>query len=102
MTTNDINQAIKRIAETGKIEIGATTTKKQTLTGNTKLIIMSKNCPTKIKKDLQTYAKLSETPTLTYPGTSLELGELLGKPFLISSISITNAGDVNIKQLLTE
>ena len=96
----DINTTIKRIIATGKVGFGSKKAVKAIMSGKAKLIITSQNCPKRIKEDIDCYSKISKTPTIIYPGTSLDLGEVCGKPFLVSNITVFNPGDVKIKELI--
>ena len=95
----DINTAIKRMIATGEVEFGSKKALQYMRDGKAKLVITSKNCPKELKEDVEHYAKVSETPAITYPGSSMELGEICGKPFLVSNIAVLNPGDVKIKEL---
>ncbi|MBS3060572.1 MAG: 50S ribosomal protein L30e [DPANN group archaeon] len=95
----ELNQSLKRIQETGKIELGFNSARNNLLSGKAKLVIITQNTPREISTDLRHYAQLAETPMLEFPGTAMELGELLGRPFLVGSMTVLNPGTVNIKQL---
>ena len=94
----DIESAIKRIIKTGKIIYGNNNVLKSLTNDKIKLLIVSKNIPRESKDKIEQYSKISETPIYTYRGTSLDLGEVCGKPFLISSLAVIDEGDVNISE----
>ena len=96
----DMNAAIKRMISTGKVEFGSKKAFDLIKSGKAKLVITSENCPKEVKEDIEHYSKISETPNVIYPGTSMALGEVCGKPFLVSNVTVVNAGDVKIKELL--
>lgn len=95
----EINAALKRIVETGKIDFGSEKTVKNILAGKAKLVIIASNCPKKIKDDLENYVKIENVPLVKYPGTALQLGEVCGKPFVIAALSVTDMGSVQLGDL---
>lgn len=96
----DINTAIKRMIKTGKVEIGSNSSLDSIKNGEAKLVVISLNCPKNIRNDIMHYSKISEIPVLKYKGTSLELGEVCGKPFMIANLSIINPGTIKISELV--
>ncbi|MEM0372901.1 MAG: 50S ribosomal protein L30e [archaeon] len=98
----DISAGIKRIMATGKIEYGSKKTLENIRSGKAKAVIIADNAPAGLRADIEQYAKISETPVVVFDGTSLELGRVCGKPFVVTSIAVTNAGDVKIKELTGE
>jgi large subunit ribosomal protein L30e len=95
----EISAAIKRIVDTGKIDIGTRKTVGDLMHGKAKAVVVSSNCPDGIRSDIKQYSKISKTPVINFPGTSLQLGEACGKPFVVSAISIINPGSVSIRDL---
>lgn len=92
----DVNREIKRTVDTGKVILGANKSINSLKTGNAKLIIYTQNCPKSIKEDILYYSKISSIPILEFGGTSLELGTVCGKPFLVSVIAVLSPGESNI------
>ncbi len=95
----DVEKAIRMAVDTGKVKFGSRNTLKSAISGDSKMIIISNNCPRKTREDIEKNSKLSKVYLLTYTGTSLELGSLCGKPFPVSSMAITDAGNSNILEL---
>ncbi len=95
----DVTAAIKRIIETGKVDIGTEKTLNNLKHGKAKAVVISSNCPESIRNDIDSYSKISDTPVIGFPGTSLQLGEACGKPFLVSALSIINPGSVSLRDL---
>lgn len=91
---------IKRIVKTGKVEHGSKKAINSLLNDKAKLIIISSNCPRKLFQDVEHYSKLSNIPVFRYNGTSLELGEVCGKPFVIASLTVLDLGSVNLADIL--
>lgn len=92
----DINKAIASAVKTGKVWFGANNAIKNVKMGKAKLIVIAENCPQNIHEDIEYYCKLSKIPMIIYKGTSLDLGAVCGKPFMISALTIREAGDSDI------
>ena len=95
----DEDNAIKIALKTGKVIIGSKRSIKSLIANKAKLIIKASNCPLEISDDLLHYTKLTNVKLHTYKGSSLDLGFICGKPFMISSIAIEDAGDSDILKL---
>jgi large subunit ribosomal protein L30e len=95
----EIAAAIKRISETGKMVSGSREVKDNIENGRARAVIVAANCPKKTRRDIEHRAGLAGTPVIEYPGTSLQLGEACGKPFVIASISVTDLGSVPLAEL---
>lgn len=96
---SDINKAIIATVKTGKILFGAQSAINNAKIGKSKLIIVAANCPQKTHEDIKYYCKLSDIPMIIYNGTSIELGAVCGKPFMVSALTIKEQGDSNILKL---
>ncbi|AFH42589.1 ribosomal protein L7Ae/L30e/S12e/Gadd45 [Fervidicoccus fontis Kam940] len=88
------------VIRTGKLEIGSQSTIKTLKHGKSKMVVIASNADPSVKKDIEYYAKLSQTPIYVFQGTSVELGTLLGKPFPIQALSIIDVGDSKILELV--
>jgi len=95
----DINKAITTTVKTGKVLFGAQSAINIAKIGKAKLIIVAANCPQKIREDIQYYCKFSKIPMIIYNATSIELGAVCGKPFMVSALTIREQGDSNILKL---
>jgi len=85
--------------KTGKVLLGANSALKSARLGRARLIIVASNCPKNIRDDIEYYCKLSGIPLLIYRGSSLDLGAVCGKPFMVSALVIREAGDSDILKL---
>jgi len=99
---SDLIKAIQAAARTGSIEYGARRVKKLVLHGNAKVVIIAKNTPPELKRDIEYYAKLSKIPIIVFDGTSLELGSTIGRPHSVSVLAIINPGHSNILDLASQ
>jgi len=92
----DINKAIATTVRTGKVSFGTKNAVKSAKIGKAKLIIVAANCPQEIRGDIEYYCKLSDVPIVIYNGTSIDLGSVCGKPFMVSALTIREPGDSDI------
>jgi large subunit ribosomal protein L30e len=95
----DINKAIATTVKTGKVLFGANNAIKSVKTGRAKLVLLAANCPRRIREDIEYYSKLSAIPVIIYNGTSIDLGAVCGKPFMVSALTVRDPGDSDILKL---
>ena len=86
----DVVRALKTAATTGDVRFGLAETKKSVKKGETKLVVVSSNCPDK------SIVSGSLPRVLVFNGTNVELGNACGKPFPISALAIVSPGESNI------
>ncbi|MBT8171616.1 50S ribosomal protein L30e [Candidatus Bathyarchaeota archaeon] len=98
----DVNKAITTAAKTGKIQFGASNALKSAKAKKAKLILLSSNCPQRIRTNMEYYCRLSEIPVCIFKGESTDLGALCGKPFDVSALTIKEPGDSNILKITEE
>ncbi len=91
----DIAKSLRTAIKDGKVAIGAKETLKAIHSGEAQLIILASNCPEKFKQAIEQ----SETPTVEVEFSSVELGSLSGKPFIISALSVIDSGSSDIMEL---
>ncbi len=92
----DLGRSIRLAVDSGKVTLGAQRTLQHALRGDAKLVIVAENCPPQTSQDLKHYCTLSDVRVLRFQGTSLELGNLCGKPFPVSAMSVVDEGDSDI------
>jgi len=95
----DINKAIATTVKTGRVLFGANNAVRSAKLGRAKLILVASNCPRNIMDDITHYADLSGVPVVIYKGSSIDLGMVCGKPFMISALTIREPGDSDILKL---
>ncbi len=95
----DANKEIRRAIDTGKTVLGFKETEKESLIGNSKMIIIAKNIEEHKKEKLENYSKIGEIPIYYFDGTAKELGSICGKPFHINTLAIINEGKSNVLKL---
>ena len=92
----DLDKALAIAVKTGKVLFGADSTLKSAMTGKVRLIAIASNSPKALQETLGYHCKLSKIPFIIYPRTSLELGRICGKPFVVSALAIREPGDSDI------
>jgi large subunit ribosomal protein L30e len=95
----DVERAIRVAVDTGKVYLGKEETLSAVRNREVKLVVVASNCPEDAKSDLLRYAELAGIPVYEYPGTSLELGAVCGKPYVVSMLGVVEAGDSDIFEL---
>ncbi|WP_455369410.1 50S ribosomal protein L30e [[Eubacterium] cellulosolvens] len=95
----DFNKQINITLKTGKTEFGCRTASTAAKQGKAKLIILASNCPEEYKNEIMRDAKNSGISTYTYDGTSMELGSVCGKPFIVAAITVREPGNSEILKL---
>lgn len=93
----ELSVAVKRILESGKMEFGSKKTIEKVKNGEAKFVVVSSNCPD--RKKIEESSKIAEVQVIASKLTSIQLGKLCGKPFLVSSICVMDAGAVNFKEI---
>lgn len=94
-----INQPIASAVATGKCAIGAKASIDVIKSGEAKLVVVAANCPKNEHDDITHYANLAQVTVTTFEGTSWDLGETVGKPFMVSAIAVIEPGDSKILKM---
>ncbi|MCW4045279.1 MAG: 50S ribosomal protein L30e [Candidatus Bathyarchaeota archaeon] len=95
----DVNKAIASAVKTGKVSFGANAALQNAKTGKAKMIILAANCPKDIKDEIEYNCKLSNVPVMMFKGASMDLATVCNKTFVISALSIREAGDSDILKI---
>jgi len=96
----DVNKAIATSVKTGKVLFGINNAVRNAKLGRAKLIILASNCPKILIDDITYYANFSDVPVVIYKGSSIDLGIVCGKPFVVSALTIREPGDSDILKLI--
>ena len=67
-----------------------------------KLVVLSKSIQTETREKIESDAKKSKIPTLTFNDTSVNLGKLCGVQFRVSTLSLPQISDSEITSLKKE
>ncbi len=95
-----LNQPIASAVSTGTCKIGAKSSIDSVKKGEAKLVVVAANCPQNEYDDIERYAKLAGIKVTRFEGTSWDLGETVGKPFMVSAIAIIKPGDSKILKMV--
>ncbi len=97
---SNINRELQKVANNGKILIGARETVKALEGNEAKLVIYASNCPKELKADFRERCNGTDALIYEYPANSAELGLACGKPFTIASLCVVDVGGSEILRLL--
>jgi len=95
----DVDKAIATTVKTGKVLFGANRAVESARLGRAKLIVLASNCPRSIAEDVMNYSRFSNVPVVIYKGSSIDLGAVCGKPFMVSALTVREPGDSDILRL---
>ena len=95
-----LNQPIASAVSTGECKIGAKSSIDAIKKGEAKLVVVAANCPKNQAADIERYAQLAEIKVQVFEGTSWDLGETVGKPFMVSAIAVIKPGDSKILKMV--
>ncbi len=95
----DVNKAIATSVKTGKVLFGINNAIRSAKSGRCRLILLASNCPKSTSDDVTHYAKYSDVPVVIYKGSSIDLGIVCGKPFMVSALTVREPGDSEILKL---
>lgn len=94
-----LNQPIASAVSTGECSIGVKSAITAIKNGEAQLVVIAANCPVEQREDVERYAELAQIPTTIFEGTSWDLGEAVGKPFMVSAIAVIKPGDSKILKM---
>ncbi len=95
----NIDRAIRQAVVTGKVTLGEKETNKAAIGKKAKLIIVAENCPEILRERLDSLISRFDLPVFEFEGTSLKLGAICGKPFLVSMLGVIEAGESSVLEL---
>lgn len=95
----NIERAIRKAVETGKVVLGERETIKAARNKKAKMVIVARNCPATSRENLKRFATLNDLPVYEFQGTSVALGSVCGKPFLVSMLGVIESGSSDIMEL---
>jgi large subunit ribosomal protein L30e len=94
-----VNQPLASAVSTGRCTIGARSSINAIKNGDAKLVVIARNCPQDEREDIERFAELAQIPIHIFDGTSWDMGETVGKPFMVSAIAVIEAGDSKILKM---
>ena len=94
-----LEKILRTVIKTGKVVIGTKQVSKS-IKGS-KLVIYSSSLSKERTYELIRICKSLSVPFIEYGGTSMDLGRICGKLFLISAISIKSSGEVDLDPIIS-
>ncbi|MCP8322661.1 MAG: ribosomal L7Ae/L30e/S12e/Gadd45 family protein [Candidatus Methylarchaceae archaeon HK02M2] len=94
-----LEKILRTVIKTGKVVIGTKQVSKS-IKGS-KLVIYSTSLSEERTSELIRTCKSLSVPFMEYRGTSMDLGRICGKLFLISAISIKSSGEVDLNPIIS-
>jgi len=95
----NLSRELKVAFRTGKVVYGFKRVKTLLLSKKVAGVIVAKNARRDIVEQLRYYARISGVPIYLFEGDSWDLGRLIEKPFMVSSIAIIDPGESEITSL---
>mgnify|MGYP002625427035 FL=1 len=92
----DVDRSIRVAVDTGDVTLGSEKSIQSLKLGKGQLVIVAANTPKDIVEDVEYYTNLSDIPSYTYEGSSVELGSVYGKPFTVATLIVNDPGDSTI------
>jgi len=96
----DITKQLKMAVKSGKVSFGCAKATEAASSGKAKLIVLASNCPQGARSEILDRAKLTELPVYVYGGTSVDLGSVCEKPFLVAAVTVHEPGDSEILKVV--
>lgn len=94
----DVARAIRRAVDTGRVVLGVKETLRSIREDKVKLVVVASNCKASSREELKRCAG-DEVFIYEFPGSSVELGSVCGKPFVVSMLGVLEAGESEIFEL---
>ncbi len=95
----EAGKEIRRAVDTGKVLFGTKESLYSLKHGDGLLLVVTKNAPTLDLEEMAHIATLANVPLYKFAGNGLELGNVCGKPYVISTLLVTNEGKSKVLQL---
>ncbi len=95
----NVNRAIRKAVDTGKVVLGERETISAVISKKAKLVVVAENCPESFREKLTTLSNHSNLPVYEFEGTSISLGSVCKKPFLVSMLGVIEAGNSDVLEL---
>ncbi|MBI1968910.1 ribosomal L7Ae/L30e/S12e/Gadd45 family protein [Candidatus Woesearchaeota archaeon] len=79
---------VRQALQAGKALIGAEMVLKQLRSGNLQKVFLAKNCPARLRADIEQYAQLGNVPVVTLLLNNEELGIICKKNFFVAVLGV--------------
>lgn len=95
----EAGKEIRRAVDTGKVLFGSKESLYSLKHGDGLLLVVTKNAPVLDLEEMAHIATLANVPVYKFAGNGLELGSVCGKPYVISTLLVTDEGKSKVLQL---
>lgn len=95
----EAGKEIRRAVDTGKALFGVKESLYSVRNGDGLLLVVAQNTPVLTKENLLHLAQIAEIPVYSFAGNGLELGNVCGKPYVISTLLVLDAGKSKVEEL---
>ena len=95
----EAGKEIRRAVDTGKVLFGSKESLYSLKHGDGQLLVVTKNAPTLDLEEVKHIATLASVPVYMFGGNGLELGNVCGKPYVISTLLVIDEGKSKVLQL---
>lgn len=96
----DLERELRLLSKSGEYTYGMKSVMAKLRSGDTRMLIISSNCPEDDKLELENLAKLSNVPYTVVDATALQLGSYLGRPHTILSLTVEDPGNSAVLDLV--
>jgi large subunit ribosomal protein L30e len=90
-------KAIRSAVDSGNVILGTKETLNLVMSGEVKYVVVASNCEAGAKEDLARFAEISGVEVQEFDGSSIELGEVCGKPFVVSMLAVLESKETASK-----
>lgn len=95
----EAGKEIRRAVDTGKVLFGGKESLHSLKHGDGQLLVVTQNAPTLDLEEMAHIASLANVPIYKFAGNGLELGNVCGKPYVISTLLVLDEGKSKVLQL---
>ena len=96
LSIDSFEAQLKLVSSSGKFQCGIKAARKSLEKNNAKLILIASNTPRTETFEIEYKCMLTNTQILKFNGTSIDLGNALGKKFPAYAVVIHNLGESNL------
>lgn len=95
----DAETAIRLAVKSGKTVLGIKRTLHVLRTGVPRVVILAGNAPSEVTKEVNMLADAHHVPIHNYRSNSWDLGQLCGRPHMVTAMVVLDPGDADIRAL---
>lgn len=96
----DIKKSLRLAVDSGKVEFGVNSAKKLIAGGEAKLVVISSDCPLNTREEIERNAKLAKIIVHSIDEKAVLLGSTCGKPYPTSVLTVVDAGNSDILEVI--